>query len=139
MTPNNVGTMLANNTASICTGLKSLISFKVGATTPNNTQQHGVQTDATCDTQQCWNNVGQQYCVHLHGAKKFDQFQSWCNNSQQHATTRCANRRNVSLQYLFYSKFHRSCDFHLTICKRVQKKLRLSFLSKVFRLRCFLT
>ena len=42
-----------------------LTSFKLCATTPNNTQQHGtgpgVQMDATCNIQQCWellaNNV----------------------------------------------------------------------------------
>ena len=32
---------------------KSLTGFKLCATTPNNTQQ-GVQTDATCNIQQCW-------------------------------------------------------------------------------------
>ena len=39
---------------------KSLTGFKLSATTPNNMQQ-GVQTDATCNRQQCWellaNNV----------------------------------------------------------------------------------
>ena len=39
---------------------KSLTGFKLCPTTPNNKQQ-GVQTDATCDIQQCWellaNNV----------------------------------------------------------------------------------
>lgn len=33
--------------------LKSFIGFKLRATTVNNTQQ-GMQTDATCHTQQCW-------------------------------------------------------------------------------------
>ena len=33
--------------------LKSLTSFKLCATTPNNIQQ-GLQTDATCNIQQCW-------------------------------------------------------------------------------------
>ena len=32
---------------------KSLTGFKLGAKTPNNTQQV-VQTDATCNIQQCW-------------------------------------------------------------------------------------
>ena len=41
VTPNNVGTMLAN-------------------------MEQGLQTDATCNTQQCWNNVGQHVCVRLH-------------------------------------------------------------------------
>ena len=40
--------------------LKSLIGFKLCATTSDNMQQ-GVQTDATCNIQQCWellaNNV----------------------------------------------------------------------------------
>ena len=39
---------------------KSLTGFKLSGTTPNNMQQ-GVQTDATCNRQQCWellaNNV----------------------------------------------------------------------------------
>ena len=39
---------------------KSLTGFKLNATTPNN-MQHGVQTDPTCNIQQCWrflaNNV----------------------------------------------------------------------------------
>ena len=39
--------------------LKSLTGFKLCATTRNNMQQ-GVQTDATCNIQQC--------CVRLHGA-----------------------------------------------------------------------
>ena len=46
--------------ASVCTYLKSLTGFKLCSTTPNNMQQ-GVQTDATCNIQQCWellvNNV----------------------------------------------------------------------------------
>ena len=41
-------------------GAKSLTGFKLCATTPNNMQE-GVQTDATCNIQQCWellvNNV----------------------------------------------------------------------------------
>ena len=41
VTPNNVGTMLAN-------------------------MQQDLQTEATCNTQQCWNNVGQHVCVRLH-------------------------------------------------------------------------
>ena len=32
---------------------KRLTGFKLCATTPNNTQQ-GVQTNATCNIQQCW-------------------------------------------------------------------------------------
>ena len=32
---------------------KSLTGFKLSGTTPNNMQQ-GVQTDATCNRQQCW-------------------------------------------------------------------------------------
>ena len=37
------------------------------ATTRTNTQQ-GVQTDATCNIQQCWGVDGQQCCVGSHGA-----------------------------------------------------------------------
>ena len=44
--------------------LKSLTGFKLCATTSNNMQQ-GVQTDATCNIQQCWqlleNNVASVY------------------------------------------------------------------------------
>ena len=47
--------------------LKSLTGFKLCTTTPNNTQR-GVQTDATCNIQQCWGVVGQQCCVGSHGA-----------------------------------------------------------------------
>ena len=36
--------------------------------TCNNMQQQGVQTDATCNIQQCWKLLGQQSCVRLHGA-----------------------------------------------------------------------
>ena len=59
--------------------LKSLTGFKLWATTSNNMQQ-GVQTDATCNIQQCWELLAnivasvftglytQQCCVPLHGA-----------------------------------------------------------------------
>ena len=47
--------------------LKSLTGFKLCATTSNNMQQ-GVQTDATCNIQQCWELLHQQCCVPLHGA-----------------------------------------------------------------------
>ena len=42
-------------------GAKSLTGFKLCATTPNNMQQ-GVQTDPTCNIQQCW--------VRLHGVSE---------------------------------------------------------------------
>ena len=57
-------------------GAKSLTGFKLCATTSNNMQQD-VQTDATCNIQQCWellvNNVA-SVCTQP-------------NNSQQHAST----------------------------------------------------
>ena len=54
-TPKNVGSRC------VCLHLaKSLTGFKLNATTPNNMQQ-GVQTNETCNIQQCWellaNNV----------------------------------------------------------------------------------
>ena len=36
--------------------------------TLRNNMQQGVQTDATCNIQQCWKLLGQQSCVRLHGA-----------------------------------------------------------------------
>ena len=53
-TPNNVGSCCVRFHAA-----QRLTSFKLCATTPNNMQQ-GVQTDATCNIQQCR--------VRLHGA-----------------------------------------------------------------------
>ena len=49
--------------------LKSLISFKFCQTTRNNMQQ-GVQTDATCNIQQC--------CVCLHGVLRIHSLSSLC-------------------------------------------------------------
>ena len=48
--------------------LKSLTGFKLCATTSNNMQQ-GVQTDATCNIQQC--------CARLHGAWRYSQDFPW--------------------------------------------------------------
>ena len=52
--------------------LKNLTGFKLCATTSNNMQQ-GVQTDATCNMQQCWellaNNVA-SVCTGLHTTTK---------------------------------------------------------------------
>ena len=59
--------------------LKSLIGFKLCATTRNNIQQ-GVQTDATCNTQQCWellaNNVA-SVCSGLNTIGFHPQTQNW--------------------------------------------------------------
>ena len=52
---NNSQHCWANNVGSCCVPLhaaKSLTGFKLCARTPNNMQQ-GVQTDATCNVQQC--------------------------------------------------------------------------------------
>ena len=63
---NNSQHFWANNFRSCCVRLhlpKSFTVLNFCATTPNNTQQHaqGVQTDVTCNIQQCWkllaNNV----------------------------------------------------------------------------------
>ena len=49
-----------------------LTSFKLCATTPNNTQQHGtgpgVQMDATCNIQQCWELLAKNVASGLLGA-----------------------------------------------------------------------
>ena len=56
--------LLANNLASVCTGLK--LKFAHFQTLRNNMQQ-GVQTDATCTIQQCWEllakNVAYAVCT----------------------------------------------------------------------------
>ena len=44
-----------------------MTGFKRCATTPNNTQQR-VQTDATCNIQQCWELLAKRCCIRLHGA-----------------------------------------------------------------------
>ena len=55
-TPNNVLELLANNIASICTGLKvwPVSNFAQQHATTFNNMQQGVQTDAICNIQQCW-------------------------------------------------------------------------------------
>ena len=55
--------LLANNVPSVCTGLKvwPVSNFAQQLPTTRNNMQQGVQTDATCNIQQCWellaNNV----------------------------------------------------------------------------------
>ena len=48
--------LLANNVASICTGLKvwPVSNFAQQHATTFNNMQQGVQTDAICNIQQCW-------------------------------------------------------------------------------------
>ena len=58
-TPNNVGSCWHTI---LCPFAKSLTSFKLCTTTPNNMQQ-GVQMDETCNIQQCLEFFCQQCCV----------------------------------------------------------------------------
>ena len=69
---NNSQLCWSNSVESWCASLhvaKSLTSFKLGASSPINTQQQGVQTDATSNIQQCWELLATNICcVRLNGA-----------------------------------------------------------------------
>ena len=64
--PNNVGRAKSCAKGSNTKEMLKVVNFVQQITKTRNDVQQGVQTDATCNTQQCWNNVGQQCCVRLH-------------------------------------------------------------------------
>ena len=54
--------------------------------TLHNNIQQGVQTDATCDIQQCWELLASNVASVCTGLKSLTGFKFMRNNSQQHAT-----------------------------------------------------
>ena len=71
-------TLLAKNVGSCCVCLhvaKSLPRVKLWPTNPNNMQQ-GVQMDATCNTQQCWELLANNVASVCTGLKNYRSQQS---------------------------------------------------------------